>query len=270
MKDHSKDNEKQETKEKEVIGYDYEIIERDQKLEYCDGCNGKYLVYTSSDNVISKIYKTNGKLLYEGEYDYDYVYEGLDHSLYILQYDLAIDENVISINRLNDGEIEHLFKVAKENIMFKPILYQDKNDDYYLLGFVGELISNESGEEVVEKTYIVNLDNEIIVSSPEFYQKLNEDVAGMTWEIICRYPPVEEPVVKLPEEPEGHWEIICGYPPIDEPVGEWICEYPPADGVDTQLLGQEVCAWNTDGADSVVEYVQPVESEELPVLVAVQ
>ncbi len=160
MKDHTKEESKQKEEQKEVVGYDYKVIERDKKIEYCEGCNGKYLVYDSSNNVLSKIYETNGKLLYEGEFEYNFVYEGLDHTLYILEDDLAEEENVISVNRLKDGEIEHLFKVSKENVMFKPILYQDDEDDYYLLGFVGELTSNETGKTVIDKTFIVNLDNE--------------------------------------------------------------------------------------------------------------
>ena len=155
MKDHSKDEKKPETEEKEIVGYDYKLIKeaKNSKLLY------NYLIVENDDNEITNVYDSKGKMVYEGQFSYTTFYVDKNHDLYLADEDYLEEENVITLYKLKDGEFEQQFKISRENVFYTCLLYRDGSDEY-LLGFVGEKLSNESGKYEVEKTYIVNLDNE--------------------------------------------------------------------------------------------------------------
>ena len=153
MKDHSKDN--TEEKEKSVIGYNYKIIKNDKYSKFVYD----YLIEENENNDITHVYDSKGNVLYEGEFSYTTFFVDKNHNLYLTEEDSADEENVITLYRLRDGEFEKLFKVSHENVFFTYLVYRNGEEEY-LLGFVGEVLSNESGKYEVDKTYIVNLDNE--------------------------------------------------------------------------------------------------------------
>ena len=184
---------------------------------------------------------------------------------------LSGGNKTININKADGTDLLMIYKSTESvNIVFDQVdsVSFDRLDNNLVItrgyddGF--------EGRTVIQNYYRNNLKNDITVSSPEFSQKLSEDVTGLTWSIICRYPPIDTPVVEVPKD-EGHWEIICAYPPFDEPVVAepvLICGYPPCDKVETvEPILQDVSAWQTSSSEPVMDsYLQTVNSDIIPVL----
>ena len=158
MKDHP--GYKHEEKEKEVVGYDYKIVEKEKNRTYQSDTD--LFIYETSEDKLGRIVDSRGNELFKGEEDYTYVVRGIDDKVYVINDELAENENELTVGVLNDGKIETQFKLAKENVYFSLMYYcKDETSSPKLIGFSGSLVNNENGEYAVEKTYIVNLNNEV-------------------------------------------------------------------------------------------------------------
>jgi len=157
MKDHP-EGRKRETN-KEVVGYEYKVINKEENKSYQS--DEGLLIYDNKDGNLAKIIDSKGNVLFEGDTEYSYVVRGTDDKIYVVNDELAENENVLSVGIVKEGKIEQAFKVGKENVYFSMMLYaKDENSSPRLVGFTGSLTNNEDGEYKVEKTYIVNLNNE--------------------------------------------------------------------------------------------------------------
>ena len=119
---------------------------------------------------------------------------------------------------------------------------------------------NKTETTIIDNYFKRNLDNVITVTSPDFSQVLNADLAGLTMEITCKYPPIDVPVYV-------DWTAVCPGPGPEEPVAVWTCQYPPGnsgEGVPVDEVNQQVCAWQSEGADSVC-YETPSAADNVDV-----
>ena len=158
MKDHPEGRKKEA--EKVVVGYDYRVINKEEKKSYQS--DEDLLIYDNKDGMLAKIIDSKGNVLFEGEADYSYVIRGIDNKLYVINDELAEEENVTTVSVVKEGKIETAFKISKENVYFSMLLYaNDEVSSPRLIGFSGRDVNNDSGEFQVDKTYIVNLNNEV-------------------------------------------------------------------------------------------------------------
>ena len=175
---------------------------------------------------------------------------------------LAQGNKVVNINK---GDGTDTIKVSKSvksvQIAFDLIdsmsFDRDKNDMVIIRSY-----GDKTERTIIKNYFVMNLDNNIVVSSPELYQELSEDVVGLTTEVTCRYPLVDDP------KPE----IICGYPPVDAEIPEVPVpmEVMSVPTVDLNVVNQDVSAWQSAGGDVVVETIAPAQYDDIPNLVPVQ
>lgn len=158
---------------------------------------------------------------------------------------------------INKGDGKDTLIIASDdtsvNIVFDEVDgldYGRKGNNFVIVRDYG----NKKEKTVIKDYFLNNLDNNIVVSTPDYIQTLSEDLVNMSWQIICRYPPVEEPLGPLkPEEvdaynePNGIGVWTCYYPPGDEIRPTLICAYPAFDDVVTVAeIQQDVSAWQSD------------------------
>ena len=102
--------------------------------------NDKYIILYK-DNVLSKIYDFNGKMVYQGEIEFTDIYEGLDGKIYVYLSEEADYSNKVSVYKI-DNKKENLIKTLHvEGTNYIPLV--SKNDFSYLLGFVNFKVLNE-------------------------------------------------------------------------------------------------------------------------------
>ena len=175
---------------------------------------------------------------------------------------LAQGNKVVNINK---GDGTDTIKVSKSTgsvqIAFDLIdsmsFDRDKNDMVIIRSY-----GDKTERTIIKNYFVMNLDNNIVVSSPELYQELSEDVVGLTTEVTCRYPLVDDP------KPE----IICSYPPVDAEIPEVPVpmEVMSVPTVDLNVVNQDVSAWQSAGSDVVIENVVTSDYQNMSVLVVGQ
>lgn len=128
----------------------------DNKL---DMINDKYIIEYKKDKLV-KVMDIKTNLLYEGEIEFDEIIEGVDNNLYILKYDEADYENIVTIYKLEDNEFNFIKKLATNGIYYRKISYKDRSNNYdYLVGFTGYK-EGYNEEDVYEyKSYIYSLED---------------------------------------------------------------------------------------------------------------
>lgn len=153
MKDHSVKEKDSEVKEKEIIGYDYKVLDKkDNDVKVV----GDYIIFYKEDYV-TKILSLSGNVLYEGNYKANRFALGFDKNLYLLDVQSADDANSIKVSKFDDNDIKEVYSVGVDNTYFQLIYYSDYEDNSYLVGLAGSEFVYEDGETKIEDTYFYDL-----------------------------------------------------------------------------------------------------------------
>lgn len=131
--------------EAEKLGYNYSVYSSKNKMEVK---YGKYIV-DAKDNVLYRLMDLNGNVLFEGEQDYSYIYLDINNNLYVVKDEDAENENVVSLYKLEESNLVKVIEMYEEEIYLSPIVYVDKEDNEYLLGFAGLEYTNMEDRSTV-------------------------------------------------------------------------------------------------------------------------
>ena len=122
---------------------------------------GKYLIDQNDKSDSIKVVNLEGKVIYEGEIEFSYIYTDENGNLYVILDEYAENENVVTIYKLEDGEFKEYKEFGETNVYYTPILYS-KDDNSYLMGFYG--MNSTSSDDKKNKLYLlgketIELDN---------------------------------------------------------------------------------------------------------------
>ncbi len=180
--------------EAEKLGYNYTVYSSKNKM---DVIYGKYII-DAKDNVLYRIMDLDGKVLFEGEQEYSYVYLGVDNNIYVIKDEDAENENVLTLYKLGAEGLENISKMYETEIYLSPIVYSDRKDDEYLLGFAGL----EYSESEDKKTFIYSLTGD--KNELEGYTLLGDtQITGAGQEFVTR----NKKYISFGKEKEGLYNL---------------------------------------------------------------
>ena len=118
----------------------------DGKLSY------KYDVYSSKGDIyvegnyiiehegqtLKKISSLSGETLYSNEFTYSYANLGVDGTLYFVVEEDIESQNTIQLYKLDNNDLVLVEELHEDDVYLDPIVYLDKSNKEYLLGFAGQ------------------------------------------------------------------------------------------------------------------------------------
>lgn len=139
----------------------------DGKLSY------KYDVYSSKDDIyvegnyiiehdgqtLKKINSLNGEVLFNKDFTYSYSHLGIDGTLYFILEEDIESQNTIQLYKLENNDLVLVEELHEDDVYLDPIVYYDKNDKEYLLGFAGQYFECIDSTDYSEcSSFIYSLD----------------------------------------------------------------------------------------------------------------
>lgn len=150
-----------ETSNNEVVDYkSLKYISEDGHT--LDVLNKKYLI-EYDNKIVYKIMDLKANVLYEGDFKYTNIYEGIDGNLYITRVEDAGYSNLINLYVLKNNELEEIKELSESKAYFSPIKYYDEiTNEFKLVGFTAFKSMYDEDMKETNKSYIYSLiDDEV-------------------------------------------------------------------------------------------------------------